>query len=686
MLRLYLYQNPAPLASGNRRPSQEATTRPTLWFEGFQCLLTIYGSLSVFLRLCGRRSWCLPMPDERKRGAITVVPADQASERIALYDRLWSVVVGIDVYPNLAEGYQLERAVRDAKAVARTLRDDYGFSEVIELYDADATEEHLSDVLRGTLRGTGRDDAVLVYFAGHGHTEETSFAGPLGHLVTHDGGMAPEHLRRNITMNSLRVDISEAIPAKHVMFVVDACYGGLLLTRGGAAEARRDLEHLRGIASVPIRQILTAGRAGEEVLDGGPGGHSVFTGSFLNLLRESQDYLTGRELGAFMPRRVREAIGLRNHKQNPQFGSLAGEGDFVLVRPQAAPRDEPGDSEPTSSVEARNLRAIVTDPSIVDRVLGEHDGQVTDDMWEELLFGLDLAGLLPVDEAKLRLLAERRAGRGSGCASTEAPPLSTKRGETEGTKPAPAQAQGGVPSEVRREWDAHAERLLQLGLTVPDGVPLVIRNEKDGGIGLWIPPGESVMGKQKGSVHVDGFYMDKYPITNGQYARFIRETGHALPEGKSDWNRWLDGAPFPGYENHPAVNVSCDDASDYCQWAGKRLPTELEWMKAARGTDDRTYPWGGSEPDEALANFGEREGKTTPVDAYPRGMSPFGLVDVAGNVWEWTSSQSKPGDDWRLVCGGCWYNMPRSLRCESRNRFHPSLRNAGVGFRCASDR
>ena len=117
------------------------------------------------------------MSEERKRGAISVRPSDRPSERVDLYDRLWAVVVGIDTYPNLGEAYQLERAVRDAGAVARVLREGYGFDEVMELYDADATEDRLNDVLKGTLRQTGQDDAVLVYFAGHGYTEETALAG-----------------------------------------------------------------------------------------------------------------------------------------------------------------------------------------------------------------------------------------------------------------------------------------------------------------------------------------------------------------------------------------------------------------------------------------------------------------------------------------------------------------------------
>ena len=138
------------------------------------------------------------------------------------------------------------------------------------------------------------------------------------------------------------------------------------------------------------------------------------------------------------------------------------------------------------------------------------------------------------------------------------------------------------------------------------------------------------------------FYIGKCPVTNEQYAAFIRATGQAAP------GHWKNGQTPADRNGHPVVNVSWKDAVAFGQWlsqaSGKvtRLPTEAEWEKAARGSDGRIYPWGNDPPTKELCNFNNNVDGTTPVGQYQAGASPCGALDMAGNVWEWTGSLDRP--------------------------------------------
>ena len=171
-------------------------------------------------------------------------------------------------------------------------------------------------------------------------------------------------------------------------------------------------------------------------------------------------------------------------------------------------------------------------------------------------------------------------------------------------------------------------------------------------------------------MHLDEYWIGKYPVTNAQYKAFVEASGHQQPD------HFKNGKIPKGKNDHPVVEVSWHDARAFCDWASQisdaviRLPTEAEWEKAARGKEGRIYPWGDQKPDVGLCNFDQNIGGTTLVGRYsPAGDSPYGCADMAGNVWEWTSSLKKDypyragdgrenleaGDDvHRVLRGGSW--------------------------------
>lgn len=206
-------------------------------------------------------------------------------------------------------------------------------------------------------------------------------------------------------------------------------------------------------------------------------------------------------------------------------------------------------------------------------------------------------------------------------------------------------------------------------------------------------------------VYLDGFYIDAYQVTNARYRECIEAGACTTPAHASSYGN-------PQYDDHPVTFVTWYDAQTYCQWAGKRLPTEAEWEKAARGTDGQTYPWG-DEWDSSRLNycdancsapwgdeaFDDGYAHTSPVGAYsPQGDSPYGVVDMAGNVWEWTNSLYKPypydaldgreeletvGS--RVQRGGSFDMVyPLTLaQCALRVMNAPDSWANDVGFRCA---
>jgi formylglycine-generating enzyme required for sulfatase activity len=197
------------------------------------------------------------------------------------------------------------------------------------------------------------------------------------------------------------------------------------------------------------------------------------------------------------------------------------------------------------------------------------------------------------------------------------------------------------------------------------------------------------------TIRIKRFFIDRYPVTNADYAEFLKKTGYRPADSTNFLKHWIKGQPPKGQENHPVVWVSLEDAEAYARWAGQRLPTEAEWQYAAQGLDGRLYPWGN---DFDPARCHNKQGQTQPVTAHPAGASPFGAEDLVGNVWQLTSDVYDNGAyNFVIIKGGSYYSPETSIwypksgplpvnRQQMLLLLAPGLdRCATVGFRCVKD-
>ena len=292
---------------------------------------------------------------------------------------------------------------------------------------------------------------------------------------------------------------------------------------------------------------------------------------------------------------------------------------------------------------------------------------------------------------------------------------------TESIAPAPAEVE--QPTATEQVPTATP----QPSATAPLGIGSSMRRDKDGMEMMYIPAGEFSMGsdgsdsnakaneKPQHTVNLDAYWMDKVEVSNAMFATFVDATGYVT--GAENWGygykydqsgRWAayDGLSWrypinagTRYQDDlPVIQVNYYDAAAYCQWAGARLPTEAEWEKAARGTDGRLYAWGNS-LDTAKANYNNNNGPVS-VYSYPSGASPYGLLNMTGNVFEWTSDwfaadayanspyanpTGPASGEWRVLRSGSWKSAPVYVRVTNRDVSPPEYMNYILGFRCVMD-
>ena len=255
------------------------------------------------------------------------------------------------------------------------------------------------------------------------------------------------------------------------------------------------------------------------------------------------------------------------------------------------------------------------------------------------------------------------------------------------------------------QGEALAANTLSPTLTGKDGAPMALIPESSFHMGVPQAARDGGVDERPNhKVFVDSFYMDIYEVTNGRYLQFVTDTGHRVPQHPTDPTRALwEGNMMPeSVTDLPVINVDWFDSVAYCEWAGKRLPTEAEWEKAAKGDNDWRFAWGDMEPTTEHANFNQLawrgESTLVQVGMYEKGKSPYGIYDVAGNVWEWVSdwyqvdyySHSpthnpqgpETGKEKTLRSSG-WQGETPQMRVFTRIKSVATDRNDSTGFRCA---
>ena len=655
---------------------------------------------------------------------MSVTVRTEDGEEFALYKDSYALVVGNGDYLTKNGWNPLPGAVNDVKEIAEVLK-RHGFNVTVKI---DVTKAEFNKTFSDFIYKSGKDkdNRLLFYYAGHGYTTKSATGEDLGYLVMLD----TPHPENEAEFDLYSIDMvkfvsdSKKIHAKHVLFMFDSCFSGTVLNLRNRATPPHITDRIKN----PVRQFITAGRADEPVPD-----RSEFKKAFLNLLEGRVEeptpdgYLTGVELGDYLYRTVPKF----SQGQHPQHGKIHDQqlntGDFVFVLPQIRQNGSEDSGIELNTIATLNITSTPGGAAVYlgGTLIGTtpvQDYQIDTGvrLEKQVNVGLELSGY----KSRVRRMI-LKGGQQS--------PWNVHLEEME-KEPLLPKSKPSVPQTIIENDFTLNEKARSPSPNIPqtilgkDGAPMVL-----------IPAGEFRMGSNyRGveqpvhTVYVDAFYMDVHEVTVGQYNQFVHATGHRAP-------------PNPGYpltDRHPIVNVSWHDAMAYAKWAGKRLPTEAEWEKAARGgLAGQKYPWGNTPPDGTQCNFADknlsrvwnresivevagnwfRAGDdpsdkssddgyiyAAPVGSYP--PNGFGLYDMAGNVSEWcfdaydenfyaSSPQENPIasiiirdpennkttiNELRVSRGGNWVFPAWAVQVSSRAN---GARSTGVwttnGFRCA---
>ena len=603
---------------------------------------------------------------------------DRRSIEANWYPRSYAVVVGIDEYPRDSEWPRLSYAVSDAKMIAEVL-EEHGFVVKLLLNEG-ATASAISSALQDEVRDKiGENDRFVFYFGGHGQSFEAPGSGTtLGYLIPYDGKRIEGRHRVStyLSMEELRSMFRDFVPARHKMVVADACFSGLLAQRS---------------APEPEAILAYLGKTGTTVVTAGDTDQPVQDGAFSRILAEGLEgnadfdnngYIDMYELGKYLRD---ETVKQYHGRQHPFVGNLSGTGQMVFKVAQLKFEER--------EVEVRD----VPDVSKYERLAKEAEAKEQERLAIEAAAKKEYAKALEKAWKNVKEITKKKQALSK-------------------------EDRGAVVDEFLSDFAAdnpheqEARRILSEIEQEADDVHVTDRRFESEHPGMvLIPAGEFMMGcnsKKDSScdgdespyheVYLDAYYIDVHEVTLAEYAKCVKAGKCEKPGDKSDWEYCNWG--YSDRDDHPVNCVNWNQAKAYCEWAGKkRLPTEAEWEKAARGTDGRIWPWGNSEASceyAVMSDGGDGCGKdgTWPVCSKLKGNSPYGLCDMAGNVWEWVSDwyggnyysdspgrnpQGPSSGSARVLRGGSWFSgFPEFLRASYRSWFDPVFRWFYVGFRC----
>ncbi len=617
-----------------------------------------------------------------------IVIKDSSGNKVALYTESHALVIGVSEYTDWPTLPGVKKDVRLVKSALEA----QGF-EVETVMNPDRKElqyayRHFIDRY-----GHNPDNRLLFYYAGHGHTLKLAYGGDMGYIVPKD---APNpnrdkqgFLRTALDMKLMEV-FAQRIQSKHALFLFDSCFSGSIFSLSRAVP-----ENISYKTSQPVRQFITAGSASETVPD-----ESIFRDQFIRALNGEGDsdkdgYVTGVELGEFLQKKV---VNYSRGSQHPQYGKIRDphldKGDFVFSietakldvtvsvkhkTPSFAP-PPPKPTAPAPMVLQGHLQVNVNAPNSKVSINGESKGSANPGQ------PLNLEDL-PTGSYTVQVEAD-----GFDAVQKQ---ITIQRGEW--TQEAFELKRQQVAKLVVPDSQKQTAGTAPEGMVKIPGGTFYAGLDPDGGYSeckKYYDKCKRSWYSNEGPVHevsLKPFAIDKYEVTQEDFERVMGS----------------NPSEFRG-SNRPVENVTWHEARDYCQKMGKRLPTETEWEKAAKGGRDTLYPWG-DRVESGKANFCDTNcanrlknnefddgyKNTAPVGKYP--ANGYGLYDMAGNVWEWTADwydksaysqrtrsdpQGPPNGEEKVLRGGSWNHLPYNMRTANRDRYDPTERYHNIGFRC----